>query len=72
MFLTHSKNNETNLTNQIKELNAFVIHDSVSRIIIEAKSYMKYLRDITELPTPLDYPKMTNTKHHQLERKVIF
>jgi hypothetical protein len=72
IFLTHSKNNLNNITNQISELNKLVIEYCVKQIIGEAKSYMKYITDISELPTPLDYPKMTNTKHNQLERKILF
>jgi hypothetical protein len=72
IFLSHSKNNSTNITEQIKQLNNLVIDYSISRIINEAKSYIKYIKDVSELPTPLDYPKMTNTKHNQLERKILF
>jgi len=59
IFLQHSINNPTNITQQIKELNQLVVTYSVNNIFNEAIGYKKYLQDVSTLAVPLSTPIMT-------------
>lgn len=48
MYLQYSKNLDTDIKNQVNELNNIVIEEVVPELISKAKSYQLYLRDSTE------------------------
>jgi hypothetical protein len=56
MYLQYAKNNPFNIEGQINELNKLVIDWSVPRIISEIEQYQFYLKDISNLPIPLEKP----------------
>jgi hypothetical protein len=56
IFLEHSKNNYTNIRNQIEVLNQHVLKYSISRIYGESQGYLKYLQDASTLVVPLSNP----------------
>jgi len=56
IFLEHSKNNYTNIRNQIEILNQHVFKYSIPRIYGETQGYLKYLQDASTLVVPLSNP----------------
>ena len=56
IFLEHSKNNYTNIRNQIEVLNQHVLKYSIPRIYGETQGYLKYLQDASTLVVPLSNP----------------
>jgi hypothetical protein len=57
MYLQHSRNLCNNITEQIQQLNDFVIKYAVPQIYNEAESYLKYKQHVSNLATPIDLPK---------------
>lgn len=56
IFLEHSKNNYTNIRDQIEVLNQHVLKYSIPRIYGETQGYLKYLQDASTLVVPLSNP----------------
>lgn len=56
MYLQYSRNLETNIPEQIAELNDRVVAWCVPKIVAEVNMYATYLKDITTLPTPIMQP----------------
>ena len=56
MFYQYARNQPTNISGQIKELNDIVIEWAVPRIMSEIQHYMFYLNDIDKMPVPIDRP----------------
>jgi len=71
MFLQHSENKLSHVTEQIKELNDHVLNYCVPRIYSEAKGYIKYLHDASTLVVPLAHPTYSATDK-TLELKPFF
>ena len=57
MYLQHSQNRCNNITEQIKELNNYVINYAIPQIYNEAESYLKYKQHVSYLANPIDLPK---------------
>jgi hypothetical protein len=71
MYLQYGKNQPTNITGQIAELNQLVADWCVPKIIAECSMHKTYLRDIQNLPVPLEHPIMitkTGSKSAAFER----
>ena len=71
IFLEHSKNNYTNIRNQIEVLNQHVLKYSIPRIYGETQGYLKYLQDASTLVVPLSNP-MYMSPDKTLELKPFF
>jgi hypothetical protein len=56
IFLQHSVNRNTNVTQQIEELNAMVLNYCISSVYLEAQGYLKYLYDASTLADPIAHP----------------
>lgn len=68
IFLDHAKHVPNRITEEIKYLNTIVLDECVHNVFSELNSYMKYKRDVSTLPTPIDRPQMDPHKdHRQLE-----
>lgn len=52
---------EANLA-QVRSLNALVLDFAVGRIVTEINMYMKYKRDVTTLPVPLERGQLSTAK----------
>ena len=62
MYLQYGKNQPTNISGQIAELNQLVADWCVPKIITECSMHKTYLKDIQNLPVPLAHPiKMSKT-----------
>jgi hypothetical protein len=59
VFLQHSANLCTNITEQIVELNKIVSEYCVPKLCSEASAYIKYKNDISILAVPLNRPIST-------------
>lgn len=62
IYYQHSKNLPTNINEQVKELNTYVIEWSVPQIITNLKQDEKYRYDISTLPEPLERSLLTTQK----------
>ena len=69
MYLQHARHKEhVPIVEQVRELNIHVLNFSVPRIISSINMKQQYLKDISQLPVPLEHArKMKDTK--QLELK---
>lgn len=66
IYFQHAKNQSTNITQQVLELNTRVIEWCVPEIISNIKQSQQYIKDITTLPVPLERsvsPSMTGLKY---------
>lgn len=57
MYLQHSLNLCSQITQQIITLNDYVINYAVPQIYNEAESYLKYKQQVSYLANPIDLPK---------------
>ena len=71
MFLQHSANLCTNITEQIVELNKLVVDYSVPKLCSEASAYIKYKNDVSTLAVPLNRP-ISTYNNNVLELKNFF
>lgn len=63
VFIQDAKHQSTNITEQIREMNAIVTSHCVNQLFGELVAYKKYRRDVSTLRTPLDLPiYFSNTK----------
>jgi hypothetical protein len=56
VFLQHSANQNRNIPGQINALNQIVLDYCIYEVYSEAKSYMKYLHDVSTLAVPMATP----------------
>jgi len=69
LFLQYSLHQEHNIKEQVKDLNKKVIDYCVPHVYGELISYLKYKKDISTLPTPIDHPiRFSSDKTVQLNR----
>ncbi len=71
IFLQNAKNNGTDVTSQVNELNKLVLDYCVPQIYGEAQGYIQYKNDVTNLAVPMDRPVSTYT-NNTLEHKKWF
>ena len=53
-----------NITEEIKRLNGKVLDYAVENVIANVKQYKGYVKDLSELPTPLDRPVYENKENY--------
>jgi hypothetical protein len=56
IFLQYAKNWDTQIPEQIRDLNALVIEWTVPRIMSEIEFHQYYIQDISHMPVPLSQP----------------
>lgn len=71
LFLEHSANRPSHLTDQIRELNEYVLTYCIPRVLGEAQGYLKYIQDASTLVVPLARPLHSSTDK-TLEIKPFF
>ena len=71
LYLQFSKNLNTNVREQISELNKHVLDYAVPQIYNEAVGYLKYKRDVSNLATPIDLP-VSSYHSNSLQLKPFF
>jgi hypothetical protein len=72
MYLQHSKNLETNIPQQIEELNKYVLNYCINNVYNEAVAYIKYKQDISTMHVPMTAPIYSNKTNKTLEQKPWF
>jgi len=73
IFLQHSLNKPCQITEQIEALNKMVVDYAVPQILGEVESYVKYKRDVSTLPVPMQRPAhMSSAGSNSLELKPFF
>lgn len=60
-YLQYSKNLQSNIVEQVRDLNSKVLDYIVPKIIVEVKQYDTYIRDASSLPVPMDRGTNTST-----------
>ena len=71
IFLQHSKNLSTNITQQVEHLNKLVLDYCIPQICSEANGYIKFKQDVSMLPIPLSRGVSTYSSN-SLELKKFF
>jgi hypothetical protein len=72
VFLQYSANKQTNIREQIEELNKIVLDYFIPQVYSEAKGYMNYVNDASTLVVPISHPIQTSANDKQLELKKWF
>jgi len=72
IFLQYSKNQPTNIPQQIADLNKSVLDYAINQVHGEADGYMKYKRDASTIAMPLIMPVLAYSNDKQLELKPWF
>lgn len=72
VYLQHSSNQLTKITQQIVELNKIVLDYAIKQVYSEAQGYMKYLDDASTLVVPISHPVMADNTDRELEFKRWF
>jgi hypothetical protein len=71
IFLERAENKSTHITEQIRQLNQYVLSFAIPRVLGEVKGYMKYLQDASTLVVPLSHP-IQSSIDKTLELKPFF
>ena len=72
IFLQYSANDTANIPKQIAALNGLVLDYAIGQVYGEAEGYMKYIRDASEMYTPMARPVMSTVNDKQLVLKKWF
>ena len=72
MYLQYSKNLETNIGQQIQELNKYVLDYCIPHIYSEAVAYLKYKREASKMHMPMSAPIYSSKTNKTLEQKPWF
>ena len=62
IFFQHAKNLDTNIPEQISELNNIVIQSILPKILSNVKQYQEYLKNKAQIPLPMDRSINVNNK----------
>jgi hypothetical protein len=62
VYLQESRNVETDVVAQVRQLNASVLDFCVPRIMQEIRGYLQHIDDISKLPVPIDRGQIATTK----------
>ena len=69
IYLQNSANQACNITEQLRTLNLLVVDYCQKKIYGEVQGYLKYIEDVSTLPTPIQRPIMsTTTKSLEFKR----
>ena len=58
IYLQHSINMPNNIPQQIQNLNDLVLAYAIPQVYNATVSHLKYLKDVSTMPTPMDKPKL--------------
>ena len=72
MYLQYSKNLDTNIETQVKDLNRLVLNFCVNNVFNEAVAYLKYREDASTMHIPIIHPIYSNKTNKVLEQKPWF
>jgi hypothetical protein len=72
IFLQYSANLPGNVSNQIEALNQMVLNFCIQQVYSEAKGYMKYLSDASNMYVPIAHPILAKDDDKELVLKPWF
>jgi hypothetical protein len=72
VYLQYGKNNNNNINEQVKELNAYVLDFCIPLILSNIEQYLVFKKDVSTLPVPLDNPKYTSSTGTRTNPDYIF
>jgi len=72
VFLQYASNLPNNISQQIEQLNKFVLEYCIQQVYSEAQGYMKYVDDVSTLVVPIAHPVQASNTDRQLEFKSWF
>jgi len=72
MFYQHSKNLDTNISQQVQELNNYVLKFCINNVYVEAVAYLKYREDASRMHMPMSAPIHSSKTDKTLEMKPWF
>ena len=72
IFFQNSKNLDTNVREQVEELNNLVLNYAVPKVLNEAIAYLKYKEDSSRMHMPMSAPLYSNKTNKTLEQKPWF
>lgn len=61
IYLQYSKNQEKNIINQIKKLNALVLDYCIPNILSNIEQHIHYKKTVSSLPKPIEHPKYVSS-----------
>jgi hypothetical protein len=67
IYLESAMNQPTNITEQIESLNTLVCNWCIPRLISEARAYLNYKRDVSNMYTLIPPPTLSTMKGKTLE-----
>jgi len=71
-YLEYGKNLNTNIDEQVHELNNLVLNYLVNHVYNEVVAYFKYKHDITNMHIPIEKPQYSDKTNKTLEYKSWF
>ena len=72
IYLQYGSNTESNLTAQVKRLNAFVLDYCVPNIIGNIEQYTYYKKSVSKIAKPMDLPKYISSAGTRTNPNFIF
>ena len=60
MYLQYSKNLDTNIQQQVDDLNSYVLNFCINNVFNEAVAYLKYREDASTMHIPITHPIYSN------------
>ena len=73
IYLQYAKHSpKESITNQIRDLNQYVLDYAIPSVYKEAQGYLNYIRDQSTLVMPLERAKQSDRDHKHLEWKRFF
>ena len=70
VYLQYSQNLNCRLAEQVDNLNKLVVDWAVPRIMSELQEYQRYLKDINQLPTPIELPTNVSQRGTRNNRSI--
>ena len=72
IYLQYSKNLDSNIQEQVNDLNTRVLNFCVNNVFNEAVAYLKYREDASTMHIPIMHPIYSNKTNKVLEQKPWF
>jgi cellulase/cellobiase CelA1 len=72
MYLQYSKNLDSNIQEQVNDLNSRVLNFCINNVFNEAVAYLKYREDASTMHIPIMHPIYSNKTNKVLEQKPWF
>ena len=72
IYLQHGQNNPSNIKEQVKRLNAFVLEYSVSNILLNIEQHAVYKKNVSNLPKPMDLPKYISSAGTRTNPNIVY